>query len=42
VRLALIRTSGAGEKSQWLLHRTKPAATPPGAPRAPVTAPSRV
>lgn len=25
VRLALIRTSGAGEKSQWLLHRTKPA-----------------
>ncbi|KXZ57721.1 MAG: ATP-dependent DNA ligase [Microbacterium sp. 69-7] len=29
VRLALIRTSGTGEKSQWLLHRTKDAATPP-------------
>ncbi|WP_295778164.1 ATP-dependent DNA ligase [uncultured Microbacterium sp.] len=25
VRLALIRTSGDGEKSQWLLHRTRPA-----------------
>lgn len=27
VRLALIRTSGAGEKSQWLLHRMKDAAS---------------
>lgn len=25
VRLALIRTQGSGEKSQWLLHRMKPA-----------------
>ncbi|GAA3916181.1 ATP-dependent DNA ligase [Microbacterium invictum] len=43
VRLALIRTSGAGEKSQWLLHRMKDAgaaapragaATSPAAPRS--------
>ena len=27
-RLALIRTEGSGEKSQWLLHRMKPASTP--------------
>ncbi|MGB4777587.1 non-homologous end-joining DNA ligase, partial [Microbacterium sp.] len=27
VRLALIRTQGAGEKSQWLLHRMKDAGT---------------
>lgn len=30
-RLALIRTQGAGEKSQWLLHRMKDAAAPAGA-----------
>ncbi|MBF4560608.1 ATP-dependent DNA ligase [Microbacterium sp. VKM Ac-2870] len=42
VRIALIRTSGAGEKSQWLLHRTKDAATPPvRAARAGHRAPSR-
>ncbi|MEU2203017.1 ATP-dependent DNA ligase [Microbacterium oleivorans] len=29
VRLALIRTSGDGEKSQWLLHRMKTDAAPP-------------
>lgn len=36
-RLALIRTQGAGEKSQWLLHRMKDAAAPTGAtePAAP-------
>ncbi len=44
-RLALIRTQGAGEKSQWLLHRMKdaagaalaepPPARPPGARAAP-------
>ncbi|GAB3600733.1 ATP-dependent DNA ligase [Microbacterium tumbae] len=28
VRLALIRTSGSGEKSSWLLHRMKDAARP--------------
>ncbi|MDL5350576.1 ATP-dependent DNA ligase [Microbacterium sp. zg-YB36] len=28
VRLALIRTDGSGEKSTWLLHRMKAAATP--------------
>lgn len=33
VRLALIRTSGEGEKSQWLLHRMKDQ-TSPLAPRA--------
>ncbi|MFS0867174.1 ATP-dependent DNA ligase [Microbacterium sp. 179-B 1A2 NHS] len=31
VRLALIRTSGDGEKSQWLLHRMKTDAAPPKA-----------
>lgn len=46
VRLALIRTSGAGERSQWLLHRTKDsgtdAATPPiRAARAGHRAPAR-
>ncbi|WP_434810355.1 ATP-dependent DNA ligase [Microbacterium sp. bgisy189] len=36
VRLALIRTSGDGEKSTWLLHRMKDAAArAPQAPRAP-------
>lgn len=30
VRLALIRTSGSGEKSQWLLHRMKGASGPGG------------
>ncbi|GAB2702744.1 bifunctional non-homologous end joining protein LigD [Microbacterium marinum] len=35
-RLALIRTSGSGEKSQWLLHRMKTdAAGPPARPRSP-------
>ncbi|MDT3344154.1 ATP-dependent DNA ligase [Microbacterium aquilitoris] len=43
-RLALIRTSGDGEKSQWLLHRMKatapgPAATPPSSAPAPAPAP---
>lgn len=35
-RLALIRTSGEGEKSQWLLHRMKTDAAAP-APRRPAT-----
>ncbi|MFT4230120.1 MAG: non-homologous end-joining DNA ligase, partial [Microbacterium sp.] len=42
VRLALIRTSGAGEKSQWLLHRMKEV-PPPGrvaAPAAPARRPA--
>ncbi|MGV9193353.1 ATP-dependent DNA ligase [Microbacterium sp. MC2] len=34
VRLALIRTSGAGEKSQWLLHRMKDAGAPAARPKA--------
>ncbi|WP_394279140.1 ATP-dependent DNA ligase [Microbacterium sp.] len=34
VRLALIRTSGAGEKSQWLLHRMKTDAAAPRTPRS--------
>lgn len=42
VRIALIRTAGSGEKSQWLLHRTKDAATPPvRAARAGHRAPAR-
>ncbi|MDT0179228.1 ATP-dependent DNA ligase [Microbacterium sp. ARD31] len=41
VRLALIRTSGDGEKSQWLLHRMKTDAAPPAsAPPAPASPPS--
>lgn len=41
VRLALIRTSGDGEKSQWLLHRMKTDAAPPAsAPPAPASRPS--
>jgi len=41
VRLALIRTRGDGEKSQWLLHRMKEkAATEPGA-AAPARAPTK-
>lgn len=52
VRLALIRTSGAGEKSQWLLHRMapRPAAEPspagssaaPESPAAPASSPATV
>ncbi|MFI8631740.1 ATP-dependent DNA ligase [Microbacterium sp. NPDC077663] len=39
-RLALIRTSGEGEKSQWLLHRMKTDAAPAAsAPRTPAPAP---
>ncbi|MDQ1128236.1 ATP-dependent DNA ligase [Microbacterium sp. SORGH_AS_0888] len=39
VRLALIRTSGAGERSSWLLHRTKTDADGAPQPRgAPVVA----
>jgi len=41
VRLALIRTSGSGEKSQWLLHRMKdvaPASPRPSGPPAPMLA----
>jgi len=42
VRIALIRTSGAGEKSQWLLHRTKDTSAPPvRAARAGHRAPAR-
>ncbi|WP_405375641.1 MULTISPECIES: ATP-dependent DNA ligase [unclassified Microbacterium] len=42
-RLALIRTSGEGEKSQWLLHRMKAdAASPPPAAGTPVAAPPAV
>ncbi|GAA3943567.1 ATP-dependent DNA ligase [Microbacterium soli] len=33
-RLALIRTNGEGEKSQWLLHRMKEPAAPVDAPTA--------
>lgn len=44
VRLALIRTSGAGEKSQWLLHRmaVRPAQgpAPEPSPAAAATAPA--
>lgn len=41
VRLALIRTSGDGEKSQWLLHRMKTDAAPPAsAPLAPASPPA--
>lgn len=40
VRLALIRTSGAGEKSQWLLHRMKEQAPEPDAAPAPARVPS--
>jgi len=46
VKLALIRTSGDGEKSQWLLHRMKkdaaappPAPAPPSPASAPIPAP---
>jgi bifunctional non-homologous end joining protein LigD len=35
VRLALIRTSGDGEKSQWLLHRMKPESHARAVRRAP-------
>jgi bifunctional non-homologous end joining protein LigD len=43
VRLALIRTEGAGEKSQWLLHRMKDAGPHPAKapPPAPAVAPPR-
>ncbi|WP_060915152.1 ATP-dependent DNA ligase [Microbacterium oleivorans] len=39
VRLALIRTSGQGENSQWLLHRMKTDAATPKTPPAPPSAP---
>jgi len=40
VRLALIRTSGEGEKSQWLLHRMKDAGARSGRHRPTVTRPA--